>query len=90
MSDSTSSEIRAQQAARREKRQLEASQRPESESDKASLTGVSYDTDIFSGKGSRFANHDLSIDVGGNGMDDDGDVDDEGNTTKVSLLDSCE
>lgn len=93
MSDTTSSEIKAAQQARREKRQLESSQqRPESESDKASLKGISYDTDIFAGKGSRFANYDLSIDVGGNsngndGMDDD--VDDEGNSNKVSYLDSC-
>lgn len=96
MSDTTSSEIKAAQQARREKRQLESSQqRPESESDKASLKGISYDTDIFEGKGSRFANYDLSIDVGGNSgngngdrMEDD-DVDDEGNSNKVSYLDSC-
>lgn len=90
MSDSTADEIRAAQAARREsKRAAEATQRPESESNKTSLTGVSMDLDVYeSGKGSRFANHDLSISVGA--ADPDDDVDDEGNTRSVRLLDSCE
>ena len=76
-------EIRASQLARRS--QKNQTQRSEAESGKTSLTGVSMDSDIYEGKGSRFANHDLSIDVGGAGpMEEDGD---EG--TEVSLLDSC-
>jgi hypothetical protein len=92
MSDSTSEEIRATQQARREAQQKVAStQRSESESDKASLTGVSFDSDIYDtgSKGSRFANHDLSIAVGASGEGDDG-MDDEGNLAPVRLLDSCE
>lgn len=88
-SDNTADEIRAAQAARREaKRAAESTQRPESESDKISLAGVSMDLDVYeSRKGSRFANHDLSIAAGGE-IDDD--VDDEGNAKSVRLLDSCE
>ncbi|ORY91526.1 small nuclear ribonucleo protein [Leucosporidium creatinivorum] len=89
MSDSTADEIRAAQAARREaKRAAESTQRPESESDKVSMTGVSMDMDVYdSRKGSRFANHDLSIAAGPAGEDDD-DLDDEGNAKTVRLLDS--
>lgn len=91
MSDSTADEIRAAQAARREaKRTAESTQRPESESDKVSMTGVSMDMDVYdSRKGSRFANHDLSIAAGPAGDEDD-DLDDEGNAKSVRLLDSCE
>lgn len=91
MSDSTADEIRAAQAARKEaKRAAESTQRPESESDKVSMTGVSMDMDVYdSRKGSRFANHDLSIAAGPAGDDDD-DLDDEGNAKSVRLLDSCE
>lgn len=92
MSDTTADEIRAAQQARREKRQATGStQRSEADNDKTSLMGTSLDSDIYeSGTGSRFANHDLSIDVGGGGgMDED--VDDEGNSAApVRLLDSCE
>lgn len=82
-------EIKAAQAARRAAKQAsESTQRSAAESDKASMSSVSYDTDIFEtgGKGSRFANHDLSIDVGGG----DDDMDDDGNSAPVRLLDSCE
>ncbi|KAM0745770.1 small nuclear ribonucleoprotein [Meredithblackwellia eburnea MCA 4105] len=93
MSDSTEAEIKAAQQARREaKRQAESTQRPESASDKVSLTGSSMDSDIYGGgKGSRFANHDLSIAVGGShGQRDDEDgMDDDGNESrKSSFLDS--
>lgn len=86
MADSTTAEIKAAQQARREqKRALESTQRDEAESDKTSLTGVSLDSDIYeTGRGSRFANHDLSIDVGGGE-----DVDDEADDAPVRLLDSC-
>ena len=87
MADSTTAEIKAAQLTRREqKRSAESSQRSEAESDKTSLTGVSLDSDIYeTSKGSRFANHDLSIAAGTN---DDGD--DDGNDLPVRLLDSCE
>lgn len=91
MSDNVDAEIRATQLARREQQQKANTQRPATDSDKASVTGVSFDTDIYDagGKGSRFANYDLSIEVGGGAGGDD-DVDDEGNERPVRLLDSCE
>lgn len=91
MSDKIDAEIKATQLARREQQQKANTQRPAAESDKASVTGVSFDSDIYEtgGKGSRFANYDLSIEVGGGAGGDD-DLDDEGNERPVRLLDSCE
>ncbi|KAL8280130.1 hypothetical protein RQP46_007460 [Phenoliferia psychrophenolica] len=87
MSDSTGDEIRAAQQARREaKQKAELTQRTEAESgDKVSMKGSSMSQDIYGEGGSRFANHDLSIAVGGGGDDD---VDDDGNAAPVSFLDS--
>lgn len=89
MSDTTADEIKAAQHARREaKRAAESTQRTEAESgDKVSMKGSSMSSDIYGEGGSRFANHDLSIAVGGGGDDD---MDDEGNAAPVRLLDSCE
>ncbi|KAK4055534.1 U2 snRNP component prp10 [Microbotryomycetes sp. JL201] len=90
MSDSTADEIRAAQQARRQAKLAAAStQRPESESNKVSMTGNSMDTDVYDtgGKASRFANHDLSISAGGGGSGGD-ELDDDGNARPVSFLDS--
>lgn len=88
MSDNTADEIRAAQAARKEAKR--AAQQTQRADDQLSLTkGVSMDLDVYeAGKGSRFANHDLSISAGGGGDVDD-DVDDDGNQKSVRLLDSC-
>ncbi len=80
---SEAEEIRASQLARRS--QKNQTQRSEAETGKTSLTGVSMDSDIYEGKGSRFANHDLSIDVGGAGPMEEDDQD----QAEPSLLESC-
>ncbi|SCZ98634.1 BZ3500_MvSof-1268-A1-R1_Chr7-1g09224 [Microbotryum saponariae] len=91
MSDTAADEIRAAQAARREaKRAAQATQRPESESNKVSMSSVSMDLDVYDGvsKGSRFAKHDLSISAGPSTNEDDEQLDEYGNPKPVRLLDS--
>ncbi|KAK4057851.1 U2 snRNP component prp10 [Microbotryomycetes sp. JL221] len=91
MSDSTADEIRAAQQARRQAKLAAAStQRPESASTKASLTGNSLDSDVYDtgGKASRFANHDLSISAGPSRNGGGDDEDDSADNQTVSFLDS--
>ncbi|GAA5880064.1 hypothetical protein JCM1840_007144 [Sporobolomyces johnsonii] len=75
MSDSTADEIKAAQAARREAKLAAQLAQPEASSSESTAVA----------KTSRFANHDLSIDVS---ADRDADMDDESAGQEVRLLDS--
>ncbi|KAI5476004.1 splicing factor 3B subunit 1 [Pseudohyphozyma bogoriensis] len=85
--DSDVAEIKRQQAERRAARAAQDSTQRASTETALSATKASFDSDLYGQGGSRFANHDLSIDVGG-GNGGDMDVDDEGNQRNVRLLDS--
>lgn len=78
--DSTQDEIRAAQAARREARLGAAANQPD--------TGLSTEVAApETAKKSRFSKYNQELDVGTSA---DADMDDEGGSNEVSLLDSCE